>query len=670
MTLILAELLLMLVGTCSSNVGVQDSQNLTIVIQSTEILKKIENGELVEYKNVIVEGNLDFNELDLPTENAERTTFSAGPIEDMKVIKVPIIITDSEIRGEIAFGSSIFLEKINFRNTNFAGNASFSGSKFTDDADFAGSKFAGENANFLRTKFLGAQSDFGYAEFSGEDAKFGGAEFSGGDANFEGVVFSSDTDFRIAKFSGGDANFLWATFAGSCTDFRFSEFSGGDANFGWANFSSGDSNFKGTKFSGGDTNFRWAKFSVGDANFSFTKISGGDANFRGAKFSGGDANFEGTEFSGGDANFGKSKRSDENAIAYLEGHIGNDPDFSIEEVPINDADIYAMPNYMMWRPIDSIDFANYSQLYQLSILSYMLFRDDNYWSKLCNANFSGGDANFRNTEFSGGDANFRNTEFSGGDANFEGAEFSSSEADFKGAEFLGGDANFRDAKFSGGDANFEGANFNNDLEFTGIEFNTLIIEMDKVDHLICNSGITYLKLIKNLRDLDQFDAANDVYYQYRKWKMTSKAIEHIKTSNKLRSNQLLSPINPPNLLIPELIAVIIASVDSSMLLDFMAWISCGYGVKPFRPLILGILIIGICAAYYKSRNAIRKRERSSHQETSSWDALYFSIITFTTMSYGDWYPLDEYRTVVTIEGVFGWLTLSLFIVTLARVMII
>ncbi|KAB3548030.1 MAG: two pore domain potassium channel family protein, partial [ANME-2 cluster archaeon] len=42
---------------------------------------------------------------------------------------------------------------------------------------------------------------------------------------------------------------------------------------------------------------------------------------------------------------------------------------------------------------------------------------------------------------------------------------------------------------------------------------------------------------------------------------------------------------------------------------------------------------------------------------------------FTTVGYGDWYPKDRYRMFVMIEGLLGWLTLALFLVTLANVMI-
>ena len=56
-------------------------------------------------------------------------------------------------------------------------------------------------------------------------------------------------------------------------------------------------------------------------------------------------------------------------------------------------------------------------------------------------------------------------------------------------------------------------------------------------------------------------------------------------------------------------------------------------------------------------------------QVSFGDALYFSMVTFTTVGFGDWYPVGRCRVLVMIEGLVGWLTLALFLVTLANVMI-
>lgn len=105
--------------------------------------------------------------------------------------------------------------------------------------------------------------------------------------------------------------------------------------------------------------------------------------------------------------------------------------------------------------------------------------------------------------------------------------------------------------------------------------------------------------------------------------------------------------------------------------DIVAWLSCGYGVKPEYPLIWALFLIIVFTVVYWSGDGIRrlKEEGKDIKRVSFWDAFYFSMVTFTTVGYGDWYPKDRYRKFVMIEGVVGWLTLALFIVTLANVLI-
>ncbi|WP_444986057.1 ion channel [Halomonas mongoliensis] len=41
-----------------------------------------------------------------------------------------------------------------------------------------------------------------------------------------------------------------------------------------------------------------------------------------------------------------------------------------------------------------------------------------------------------------------------------------------------------------------------------------------------------------------------------------------------------------------------------------------------------------------------------------WDALYFSITTFTTLGYGDFQPLPEYRLTTSVEALFGMISMA------------
>ncbi len=140
--------------------------------------------------------------------------------------------------------------------------------------------------------------------------------------------------------------------------------------------------------------------------------------------------------------------------------------------------------------------------------------------------------------------------------------------------------------------------------------------------------------MKNFKDLEYFEDANDCYFQYR-WK------------SQWRKSWL----------------------EWSKYSDFLICAACGYGVRPIRPLVLGLFVVVICAIYYRWKNAIRRLKDDGRAKADFKDAFYFSMMTFTTVGYGDWYPQDEHRILVMIEGVVGWLLLSLFLVTLASVMI-
>ena len=153
--------------------------------------------------------------------------------------------------------------------------------------------------------------------------------------------------------------------------------------------------------------------------------------------------------------------------------------------------------------------------------------------------------------------------------------------------------------------------------------------------MLAYNGPAYIELIKNFRGMEQFEDADAVYYQYRRLSQKNK------------------------------------KWSFSKLMDVVAGVSCGYGVKPGYPLICGFILIVLFALVYKLGNGIKrlKLKENGDSRVSFWDAFYFSLVTFTTVGYGDWYPEDRYRKFVMIEGVLGWLLLALFIVTLANVMI-
>ena len=48
------------------------------------------------------------------------------------------------------------------------------------------------------------------------------------------------------------------------------------------------------------------------------------------------------------------------------------------------------------------------------------------------------------------------------------------------------------------------------------------------------------------------------------------------------------------------------------------------------------------------------------------DALYFSLVTFTTLGYGDFQPADGYRLFAASQAVYGYIFLGLLIALISR----
>ncbi len=110
------------------------------------------------------------------------------------------------------------------------------------------------------------------------------------------------------------------------------------------------------------------------------------------------------------------------------------------------------------------------------------------------------------------------------------------------------------------------------------------------------------------------------------------------------------------------------------------YITCGYGEKPFRTLFLAIFIIICCAILYSFmglniNNKVLKYSIDLTNIDGFIDYLYdlryfihFSIVTFTTVGYGNIVPINGSVIVSSIEMALGVILVGLFVSTLVRVM--
>lgn len=197
------------------------------IISSETILKKINNLEPVDYKSIIIDGDLKLDNV------------NASILEP---IKSSINIFDCDIKGNVLFNRSIFNKPVNFEKTKFYGTSSFEGTQFQGYANFSQCKFYGytsfreakfrRSASFWRSsffgfstfkysKFDGSQADFHRSEFQ-DNASFNFADFDVDEAHFENSIFNYAVNFQKAKFSG-KAIFLGSQFK-NVADFSESQF--------------------------------------------------------------------------------------------------------------------------------------------------------------------------------------------------------------------------------------------------------------------------------------------------------------------------------------------------------------------------------------------------------------------------------------------------------------
>lgn len=99
----------------------------------------------------------------------------------------------------------------------------------------------------------------------------------------------------------------------------------------------------------------------------------------------------------------------------------------------------------------------------------------------------------------------------------------------------------------------------------------------------------------------------------------------------------------------------------------------GYGERPIRVLIAGVVVIVLCGIFYGSSVAhlgfqygLENAHSSDHLR---WmEGMYYSTVTFTTLGYGDIYPAADTltRSVVMFESIAGACLMALFVVSLAK----
>ncbi|MCE9677762.1 ion channel [Shewanella sp. AS1] len=103
---------------------------------------------------------------------------------------------------------------------------------------------------------------------------------------------------------------------------------------------------------------------------------------------------------------------------------------------------------------------------------------------------------------------------------------------------------------------------------------------------------------------------------------------------------------------------------------------CGYGELPARVILFSILLIICCAVLYLFtglRFDDTVYQFDIHQGLANnlnlfFNCLYYSVVTFTTLGYGDYTPIGYSRLIAAFEAFTGSFTIALFVVVFVKKM--
>lgn len=103
---------------------------------------------------------------------------------------------------------------------------------------------------------------------------------------------------------------------------------------------------------------------------------------------------------------------------------------------------------------------------------------------------------------------------------------------------------------------------------------------------------------------------------------------------------------------------------------------CGYGERPLNVVLFSLLLIAICTVFYfflgiSAHEQLIQLDFSAtlHANFISFlECLYFSVVTFTTLGYGDLVPIGAARPIAALEAFTGNFTIALFVVVFVKKM--
>lgn len=322
---------------------------------------------------------------------------------------------------------------------------------------------------------------------------------------------------------------------------------------------------------------------------------------------------------------------------------------------------------------------------------------------------------FRSVVFTGG-ANFSNAAF-GGDAEFYKATFRAEtffrdvvfhqKALFKGTTYchnvsflrsiFGGDAHFNSSTFNGS-ASFRLASFRGAAQFQfAIGVNNRAVVLDRTRLPLGRASSLYRLAKQACLGMGGYAAAGDYHYQERvhgwcahsrlphdylqRWDRWFRARDRAR-KKRCRMARWSRIVCRPSILLHAMHSIIRHGLRAKNREEFLlANLAFGYGERLWRPVVTGLLVIAFSAWIFLftgirvGGDSLVRRLPWPSVSPAEWlrtvtdfgHCLYFSVVTFSTLGYGDIAPASIVsRVLANAESLIGLALVAAFAVCLAK----
>ena len=208
----------------------------------------------------------------------------------------------------------------------------------TIETDFSCTQFVGNQFSIEGCRFISGGVSFHEAIFPDGNKHFSKILFKNGNVNFSNARFNDGTvDFKYSIFKDGIKNFQYTQFGKGDVLFINTEFGEGEVNFINANFGDGNVSFKLAIFKSGIIGFEFSHFGKGDISFERTEFGNGFVDFRKVEFNEGKVNFNRALFGEGDVTFEGSELTD-SRMTFKKTDFGNG-NLAFEAVEFKTSDV-------------------------------------------------------------------------------------------------------------------------------------------------------------------------------------------------------------------------------------------------------------------------------------------------------------------------------------------